>query len=274
MKIRSARRTDIPQIRELSRLFFMEQAGLQPNTIQTDSYEEQFLLDIINSDMSEILLAEENERVIGFAILIEKETVPSTGQVWHRFAHLKGLMVASEHRGSGIGSQFIQKSKEWARRRDLAYIELNVLAENDNASRLYVRTGFQNILHTMRCAVERLPTQEAVERILFNNDATLEMYFSLLAGGELWDGRPHRLYFDAEKRMVIFRRGAAGEDASTPMEAGLYLLHQTCEIKQLPREDLYDPDNDCRSLKNYGYDEWREEVRRRIVAILETRITI
>lgn len=269
MKIRSAIRIDIPQIRELSRLFFTEQAGMQPCSARTDRYEEQFLLDIMYSDASEILLAEENEQVIGFALLMEKETSPSAGLVWHRFAHLKALMVAPEHRRIGIGSQLIQKSKEWTRRRDLAYIELNLLAENDSASRLYGKTGFHDVVHTMRCPVERLPTQEAVERILFNNDAVLETYFSLLAGGELWDGRPHRLYFDAEKRIAIFRRGVAGEEASTPLEAGVYLLHQTCEIKEVPREDLFDPDNDCRSLKNYGYDEWRQEIRRRIATILE-----
>lgn len=270
MKIRTAIRNDIPRILEISRLFFTEQAVLQPRYIRGAEYEEQFLLDTIGSDKSAILLVEEEvDRAIGFALVMEKETPPHPCVVWYRYAYLMDIVVEPEYRNKGVGTKLLREIKEWARLRDLAFVQLNVLAENGDAKRLYERNGFRDAMHTLRCEVERLPLREAVDRVLFNNDSALELYYSLLSGGELWDGLPHRLYFDSEKRTVLFRRGVDGESSSTPPDSKLCLLHQTCEIKQVPREDLFDPDNDSRSLKNYGYDEWREDIRRKITVILE-----
>lgn len=104
------------------------------------------------------------------------------------------------------------------------------------------------------------PDAAAIRNIMFANDDVLETYFTMLAGGEFWDGGTYRLFLDLDTRAVIYRKTEPGDAPLNCGEDGLRLLYQVHEYKDAGAETLFDPDNDCMSLDNFGYQAWRKEM--------------
>jgi len=88
------------------------------------------------SDRSQVLVATEAGRVVGFAWMLVIED-------FYRgidMAKLSEIAVAED--GLGIGSALIAAAEEWARERGLGMLVLNVMNGNLRARRLYERAGF------------------------------------------------------------------------------------------------------------------------------------
>ena len=63
-------------------------------------------------------------------------------------------------RGQGVGSELLAAAKRWARNRRLEYLELNVLAQNENAIQLYESQDFveaTKVMHGVCCDRRRQP---------------------------------------------------------------------------------------------------------------------
>jgi len=60
------------------------------------------------------------------------------------------LFVLPSCRKKGVATTLINAAKEWATKRHLDYLELFVLAENENAAHLYMSRGFHVVSNTMR----------------------------------------------------------------------------------------------------------------------------
>ena len=69
----------------------------------------------------------------------------------HRYARLEDLAVDEAVRGQGVGGELLAAAKRWARNRRLEYLELNVLAQNESAIRLYESQDFVEATKVMRC---------------------------------------------------------------------------------------------------------------------------
>ncbi len=150
MEIRAAVSADIPALLALYRDLFEEAARLQPYNFRAAEPKEAFLQKLIDSPEGEILVAVQDGKPVGFAVLAEQTTAPFDCLTPHRFAYLMDLVVASELREIGIGSSLIDAAKDWARGRGLEHMELNVLPENRSAVRLYERNGFETTLCRMQ----------------------------------------------------------------------------------------------------------------------------
>ena len=59
-----------------------------------------------------------------------------------RHAHISVLAVTAAAEGTGVGRALIACAEDWARRRGLSLLTLNVFAANARARALYERTGF------------------------------------------------------------------------------------------------------------------------------------
>jgi len=57
--------------------------------------------------------------------------------------HLDYLVTSAESRGKGVGTMLIDEAKSIAKKRNLAYVMLEVVNTNPRAERLYTREGFQ-----------------------------------------------------------------------------------------------------------------------------------
>lgn len=151
MEIRTAQASDIENINRLYKILFQEMQALQPSSFQSAQQDTAFLDDIVASADADILIASEQGKFLGFA-LVQKQCTPPYGcLVPHTFAYLMDLAVIPEARSRGVGSALISAVRRWACNRSLDYVELNVLHENTRAFQLYAREGFAPVMHTMRC---------------------------------------------------------------------------------------------------------------------------
>ena len=97
-------------------------------------------------------LAERGGAVVGFALVGYAGWTPEFSCVLpHRYARLEDLAVDEAVRGQGVGGELLAAAKRWARNRRLEYLELNVLAQNENAIRLYESQDFVEATKVMRC---------------------------------------------------------------------------------------------------------------------------
>lgn len=152
MKIRIATKDNIENICRLYEELFSDMGSLQPTYFQSAKQDKEFLEGIIASEKSDILMAIDNDEVIlGFALIQEQETPPFNCLVKHKYTYLMDLIVKMSYRGSGIGTILINEVKKWSKNRNLEYVELNVLPENINAIKLYEKQEFKNVIQTMRC---------------------------------------------------------------------------------------------------------------------------
>lgn len=89
-------------------------------------------------DGDEVLIAERRGVVVGCLHMIE-----ATDFFGRRHAHLSVMAVEEAAEGTGVGAALLALAEEWARRRHLTLLTLNVFDANSRARRLYERTGFK-----------------------------------------------------------------------------------------------------------------------------------
>ena len=150
--IRPAAEADIPAILALYRQLDSALVAMQPEFFCEGPREEDEIRKAIRADDADFLLAERGSAVVGFALVGYAGWTPEFSCVLpHRYARLEDLVVDEAVRGQGVGSELLAAAKRWARNRRLEYLELNVLAQNENAIRLYESQDFIEATKVMRC---------------------------------------------------------------------------------------------------------------------------
>ena len=150
MKIRPASLQDLEDIQALYKALIADMARLQPAYFQPTAQDEAFIRSVLESEAGDILLATEDHRVLGFALVQEQTTPPYPCFVFHRYAYLMDIVTAPGHRGKGVGKALLRAAEEWATLRKCEYIELSVLTENQGGIALYEKTGFKEYTKVMR----------------------------------------------------------------------------------------------------------------------------
>ena len=153
MYIRTAEIKDIKFINELYKNLFETMEKLQPKYIKSAFQDEEFIKNTIEKEEAEIFVAIEEDKIKGFLLIQEQETPPYTCMVFHKYAYITDLIVNTEDRGKGIGTMLLNFAKEWARKRNLDYIELGVLNNNDRAIKLYKKENFKKTMYIMRMEI-------------------------------------------------------------------------------------------------------------------------
>lgn len=110
----------------------------EPGERQT-SAEAQFkrIEAIQKEDHSAIIVAEQNNRLIGFVMAI--------GGAAKRNRHSVYLVagILKEHRGQGSGTMLFEELDRWAREQDIHRLELTAVIHNHAGIALYKKAGFQ-----------------------------------------------------------------------------------------------------------------------------------
>lgn len=69
-----------------------------------------------------------------------------------RFLDIESICIQPQERGKGVGHALLEKAKEFARQQGLQRIELNVWAENAEATRAFAAWGF--LPHSQRMSLD------------------------------------------------------------------------------------------------------------------------
>ncbi len=149
--IRDARKTDIDSIFELwveSMKFHEELDPLIFGFISEKSnVAKRFIGEQFNKKSSVILVAEKEDRVIGYLLGEIRERLPFqrlqvTGYIWD-------IVITSGKRNKGIGSLLLEKAFDFFKKRNLDTVMLNASEKNRSAQRFYERHGFEPYLRYM-----------------------------------------------------------------------------------------------------------------------------
>jgi RimJ/RimL family protein N-acetyltransferase len=106
---------------------------------RTFSKEKQakMIADITNSSNSTILVAEEDDQLLGYLLAI--------GGRAKRNQHCAYLVIGilEAYRGRGIGRKLFYQLEEWAGSEDISRLELTVVTKNSGAVHLYKKMDFE-----------------------------------------------------------------------------------------------------------------------------------
>lgn len=133
---------------------FREQAAamtdLQPLYFQRVPHDPKYVRAAIDREDTEILMAVEDDEILGFTQLRETMTPDFASLVQYRHAHLLDLYVRKKARGQYIGKALLDAAAAWAVDKELSFIELQVLPENRDAMAVYLRESYAPAMHTLR----------------------------------------------------------------------------------------------------------------------------
>jgi GNAT superfamily N-acetyltransferase len=150
MEIRLATLEDVTVISKMYEEFFAFHAGLQPTYFQEAEEHGEYPESTIKSETADLIVSEVDGNVVGFAHVLESKSLPYDCIVQYKIAVCIDLYVKPAYRKMGVATELLKAVKEWAKKRDLDFIEIKVLVENDNAINFYEREGYNKIYHTMR----------------------------------------------------------------------------------------------------------------------------
>jgi len=111
--------------------------------------EQDYYLGLIADENVALLVAEADEKLVGFGHTIVRDTPVFPVFVPRRYAIVDGIVVKSGFQNHGIGRILMDKMQEWATAKGAASIELNVYEFNKTAISFYERLGYQTLSRKM-----------------------------------------------------------------------------------------------------------------------------
>ena len=103
---------------------------------------------IQREDAQVIVVVSASGELIGSGYIKIKSNIPYKKP--DLIAYLGFMYVVPEHRGRGINSVVIERLIQWAKKRDIHEVQLDVYAENVSALKAYEKVGFKPDLLSMR----------------------------------------------------------------------------------------------------------------------------
>ena len=135
MKLPKAIHSDIPELVELLRTLFEQEAEFEPNS---EAQRKALSKIILDPTIGIILVARDDEKILGMINLLLTESTALGAKV----AILEDMVVLSKYRSEGIGSQLVDYAIGEAKKEGCKRITLLTDIENTKAQSFYQKKGF------------------------------------------------------------------------------------------------------------------------------------
>ena len=147
--IRKATREDVESLRFLYHELEKDAVGFQPEHFVYGNRDEAFFESIFRKDDQEILVAELDGCVAGFAhvMLLEQKRVPCLKP--ERVVYLQDLDVREDLRSRGIGAKLIDACKAYGKENGADFMRTQVFPQNTRGMQFYERQGFSEKMKTI-----------------------------------------------------------------------------------------------------------------------------
>ncbi|HQU85930.1 MAG TPA: GNAT family N-acetyltransferase [Pyrinomonadaceae bacterium] len=109
------------------------------------------LAKLVESDMSDVFVAEIDGEIVASGYALEKEAKDYLKH--EKYAYLGFMYVKPEFRGKGVNQKILDALLNWAKERNLTEVRLEVYKENASAIRAYEKAGFKSLLLEMRMEI-------------------------------------------------------------------------------------------------------------------------
>jgi GNAT superfamily N-acetyltransferase len=125
------------------------------DTLKTGEIHYYDLIDLIKSDKAEVLVAVIDKEIVGSGYA---KIVPAKPyQKFTEYAYLGFMYVKPLLRGQGINQKILQGLIDWAQKRNITEVRLDVYDENIAAKKAYLKAGFTPNLLEMRIDIKGKP---------------------------------------------------------------------------------------------------------------------
>jgi GNAT superfamily N-acetyltransferase len=135
MILSKAIHTDVPQLIGLLKALFDQEAEFEFNP---EAHKRALNKILLEPTIGSILTAKKNDQVLGMVVLLFTESTALGSKV----AFLEDMVILSEFRGQGIGSELIDHAIEQARKEGCKRITLLTDIDNSKAHMFYQKKGF------------------------------------------------------------------------------------------------------------------------------------
>ncbi len=151
--IRKAITNDAAQIEELYTELEQDAVLYQPEhfVLSPIGSRSQQLETILNSDSQIMLVAEDDEKVIGFAHVVLSKAKAFSCLKPQSNIYLQDLVVTSSYRSKGIGTKLLEAAKAYGRENKVDFFRTQVFPMNKAGLRFYERNGFKQTMITIEC---------------------------------------------------------------------------------------------------------------------------
>lgn len=149
MEVKTANIDDITQISNLYCELITTLSELQSYFFKESRQDEKFIRHMIENEKSEIFIACENEKILGFVVIQEQETYSYNMIENHKFVCIFDMVISSDYKLKGIRKSLMNKCKNWAKTKNLEYIQLSVLNNNELVIKFYESQNFEKQMVTM-----------------------------------------------------------------------------------------------------------------------------
>ena len=149
MTIRPADKNDIKNLQPLYHELEEDAVRFQPEHFVHGERDEEFFASIFLSDHQDILVAEQDGKIIGFAhvMILEQKKVPCLKP--ERVIYLQDLIVTEAFRSRGIGAKLIDACKEYGKETGADFMRTQVFPQNTRGMAFYERAGFSEKMKTI-----------------------------------------------------------------------------------------------------------------------------
>ncbi|MBO4391389.1 MAG: GNAT family N-acetyltransferase [Lachnospiraceae bacterium] len=149
MIIRKATENDIESLRPLYLELERDGVRFQPEHFVIGFRVDTFFKNIFESEHQDILVADIDGKVVGFAhvMILEQKRVPCLKP--ERVVYLQDLDVAEGLRSGGIGAKLIDACKEYGKAHGADFMRTQVFPENVRGMQFYERRGFSEKMKTI-----------------------------------------------------------------------------------------------------------------------------
>jgi diamine N-acetyltransferase len=117
--------------------------------------EPDYYLGLVADENVALLVAEVDEKLVGFVHAILRDTPAFPIFIPRCYAIVEGIVVKSGFQNHGIGKILMDKMQEWATAKGATSIELNVYEFNETAISFYERLGYQSFSRKMSKEIKK-----------------------------------------------------------------------------------------------------------------------
>jgi GNAT superfamily N-acetyltransferase len=135
MKFIKAMNSDIPELIELLKILFEQEAEFEPNS---EAQRKALSRIILDPKIGIILVARDDEKILGMINLLFTESTA----LGSKAAILEDMVVLAKSRGGGIGSKLIDYAISEAKKEGCKRITLLTDIENTKSQSFYQKKGF------------------------------------------------------------------------------------------------------------------------------------
>jgi ribosomal protein S18 acetylase RimI-like enzyme len=92
-----------------------------------------------------VLVAELDNEVAGYITVLSKVRSEDLEDGDYEYGLIFDLIVLSEYREQGVGKKLLQAGEAYARAKEVKWLKVGVLADNNIANDLYESAGFKSL---------------------------------------------------------------------------------------------------------------------------------